>query len=316
MTSVLIWAKDPAPYRSALERAGLAGRLVIDTAKVGEKPAPEALARAEVLMAVNVPAGAVGEMPKLRWVQSGSVGVDHWLSRPDLKPEVQLTCARGTHRVSMPENILGALFHATKPFLAAAEQQKSAKWVNRVSETLAGKTLGILGLGAIGLELAKKAVALEMRVIGTKKTPGALPNVDKAYAPSDIDQVLAQSDFVVLLLPLTPETENLMNVARFAKMKPTAWFINFGRGASVVDADLIAAVKDKRIAGAILDVFRKEPLPADDPFWTAEGIRVLPHIGGFQKERDDIVAAQFVDNMKRFLDGKPLAEVVDRAKGY
>ena len=316
MTRVLIWAKDPVPYRAALERAGLGGRLVIDTAKTGEKPAPEALAGAEVLMAVNVPAGAVGEMPKLRWVQSGSVGVDHWLSRPDLKPSVQLTCARGTHRVSMPENILGALFHATKPFLAAAEQQKQSRWVNRVSETLAGKTLGILGLGAIGLELAKKAVALEMRVIGTKKTPGTLPNVDKAYAPEQIDEVLAQSDFVVLLLPLTAETADLMNAARFAKMKPSAWFINFGRGASVVDDDLIAAVRGQRIAGAILDVFREEPLPSAHPFWATEGIRVLPHIGGFQNERDDIVAAQLVENLRRDLDGRPLAEVVDRARGY
>lgn len=316
MTRALLWLKNPEPYRLALERAGLSGRVVADAVKLGERPAPAALAQAEVLMAVSVPAGALAQMPQLRWVQSGSVGVDHWLARPDLRPEVQLTCARGTHRVSMPENILGALFHATKPFLAAAMQQREAKWVNRVSGTLAGKTLGILGLGAIGAELARKAAALEMRVIGTKRTPGAVAHVAQVYPPAALDEVLAQSDFVVLLLPLTAETADLMNAARFAKMKPSAWFINFGRGASVVDDDLVAAVRGQRIAGAILDVFREEPLPPAHPFWATEGIRVLPHIGGFQSERDDLVAAQLVENLRRYLDGRPLAEVVERSRGY
>ena len=316
MTRALLWLKNPEPYRLAVERAGLSGRVMVDAARVGERPTPEALAAAEVLMAVSVPAGVLAQMPRLRWVQSGSVGVDHWLARPDLRLEVQLTCARGTHRVSMPENILGALFHATKPFLAAAMQQREAKWVNRVSSTLAGKTLGILGLGAIGAELARKAAALEMRVIGTKRTAGPVAHVAQVYPPAALDEVLAQSDFVVLLLPLTAETADLMNAARFAKMKPSAWFINFGRGASVVDDDLIAAVRGQRIAGAILDVFREEPLPSAHPFWATEGIRVLPHIGGFQNERDDIVAAQLVENLRRDLDGRPLAEVVDRARGY
>ena len=126
-----------------------------------------------------------------------------------------------------------------------------------MSVPLAGKTLGILGLGAIGQELARKAAALEMRVIGTKRTPKPLAHVDKVYAPEDTDEVLGASDFVALLLPSTPETENFINANRLRAMKPTAWLLNFGRGALIVDDDLIAAVKAKTIAGAVLDVFRE-----------------------------------------------------------
>jgi phosphoglycerate dehydrogenase-like enzyme len=107
-----------------------------------------------------------------------------------------------------------------------------------------------------------------------------------------------------------------MNLARLSRMKPTAWLLNFGRGDLVVDDDLVAAVRERRIAGAVLDVFRKEPLPAEHAFWTTEGIVVLPHVGGLHPTRDDIVAALFVDNLKRFAAGQPLREVVDRARGY
>jgi phosphoglycerate dehydrogenase-like enzyme len=121
---------------------------------------------------------------------------------------------------------------------------------------------------------------------------------------------------VLLLLPATPQTENLINAERLAMMKPSAWLLNFGRGQLIRDDDLIAAVKAGRIAGAVLDVFRQEPLPADHPFWTTEGILVLPHIGGHHPQRDKVVARLFAENLARYLDGKPLREVVDRKAGY
>ena len=116
-------------------------------------------------------------------MQSLTAGVEGWLALPDLPKDLTLTCARGTHRVQMPENILGALFHLTKPYAGIVEDQKAQHWPRRVSTTLAGKTLGILGLGAIGVELARKAEALEMRVIGTRRAPGAVPHVERVYAP-------------------------------------------------------------------------------------------------------------------------------------
>jgi phosphoglycerate dehydrogenase-like enzyme len=216
----------------------------------------------------------------------------------------------------MPENIIGALFHVAKPYSVAVENQKSAKWVHTVAQPLTGKTLGILGLGAIGQEVARIAAALGMRVIGTRRRPVPMPNVAEIFAAERTDDVLAQSDFVLLLLPATPDTDNLIDAKRLAKMKPTAWLLNFGRGHLIKDDDLIAAAKQKKIAGAVLDVFRQEPLPAEHPFWRAEGIVVLPHIGGPHPQRDRFVARLFVDNLGRFLDGAPLKEVVDRTAGY
>jgi phosphoglycerate dehydrogenase-like enzyme len=216
----------------------------------------------------------------------------------------------------MPENILGALFHLTKPYALATLDQRERRWVRRVSEPLAGKTLGILGLGEIGRELAKKASALELRVIGTRRDPQPVPHVDRIYAPAAIDAVLGQSDFVLLLLPLTPQTDRIMNAARFQAMRASAYLLNVCRGALVVDADVVQAVRAKTIAGAVLDVYRQEPLPADHAFWGTEGITVLPHIGGLDVHRDETVAALFADNTGRFLAGAALLALVDRARGY
>jgi phosphoglycerate dehydrogenase-like enzyme len=227
-----------------------------------------------------------------------------------------LTCARGTHRESMPENILGALFHITKPYAAIAEDQKQSLWRQRVATPLNGKTLGILGIGAIGQEVARLATALGMHVIGTKRRPAPLPGLAEVVPPEQTAAVLGESDFVLLLLPATPDTTDFINAERLGQMKPEAWLLNFGRGHVVNDDDLIAAVTARTIAGAVLDVFRQEPLPKEHKFWTTDGIVVLPHIGGPHPQRDSIVARLFVENLTLFLDAKPLKEVVDRAAGY
>ncbi|HUN68660.1 MAG TPA: D-2-hydroxyacid dehydrogenase, partial [Burkholderiales bacterium] len=293
-----------------------ADRVAIDTLPRKDKPSAEQLARTEALMAGAVPAGLLPSMPKLRWAQAMTAGVEGWLALPDLPANLTLTCARGTHREAMPENILGALFYLAKPYAAAVENQKQRKWVQSVAQPLTGKTLGILGLGAIGQEVARFAASFGMRVIGTRRRPEPMPHVAEVLPASRTPEVLAQSDFLLLLLPATPETDNFINAERLAMMKPGAWLLNFGRGHLIKDDDLVAAVKAKKIAGAMLDVFRQEPLPADHPFWTTEGIIVLPHIGGPHPQRDKFVARLFVENLGRFLDGKPLKEVVDRKAGY
>ena len=313
---VLLWTDSTAAYLDAIKSAGLADRVLIDTLPRSEKPSPEQLARTEALMAATVPPGVLPAMPKLRWAQAMTAGVEGWLALPDLPATLTLTCARGTHRESMPENIIGALFYVAKPYAAAVENQKHKRWLHNVAQPLTGKTLGILGLGAIGQDVARIAAVLGMRVIGTRRRPEPMTNLAKVLPPERTPEVLGESDFVLLLLPATPETDNFINAERLAKMKPTAWLLNFGRGHLIKDDDLIAAVKAKKIAGAVLDVFRQEPLSAEHPFWTTEGIIVLPHIGGPHPQRDTIVARLFVDNLGRFLDGKPLKEVVDRNAGY
>jgi len=315
-TRLLLWTDSPGPYIDAIAHAGLQDRVAVDTLSRKEKPSDAQCAGTEAMMAVAVPPGLLPRMPRLRWVQAMTAGVEGWLAMPDLPSALTLTCARGTHRESMPENIVGTLFFVSKPYAAAIEDQKRSQWVHRVAQPLNGKTLGILGLGAVGQEVARIATALGMRVIGTKRRAGPLPGLAEVLPPDRTDEVLAQADFLLLLLPATPQTENFINAERLAKMKPTAWLLNFGRGHLIEDADLIAAAKDKQIAGAVLDVFRQEPLPASHPFWTAEGIIVLPHIGGPHPQRDRVVAKLLVDNLGRFVDGKPLREVVDRAAGY
>ena len=216
--------------------------------KTGETPDPAVWARAEGALAWRIPRDALGAAPRLRWVQALTAGVEGWLER-GLPPAVTLTCARGTHRVQMPENILGALFHVTKPFAAAARDQHARRWTRRVSEPLAGKTLGILGLGAIGQEVARKAAALELTVIGTRREAAPVPHVARVFPPDGTAEVLGAADFVLLLLPVTPATRDFMDARRLREMRPTAWLLNYGRGELVVDADLVGAVRAGRHRG-------------------------------------------------------------------
>lgn len=315
-TRVLLWTDTPGAYLDAIAAADLSNRVKVEALTRKETPNQAQRAETDAMLAWGAPAGLLPQMPKLRWVQALTAGVEGWLALPDIPSGLTLTCARGTHRESMGENILGALFYLTKPYAAIVQDQKSSKWVRRVATPLAGQTLGILGLGAIGQQVAGIAKAIGMRVVGTKRRAEALPALDAVLPPEHTDQVLAQSDFVLLLLPATAETENFMDARRLAQMKPSAWLLNFGRGHLIKDQDLIAATKAKRIGGAILDVFRQEPLSVEHPFWTTPGIIVLPHIGGGHPQRDKAVAKLFVENLTRFLDGAPLQQVVDRSAGY
>jgi phosphoglycerate dehydrogenase-like enzyme len=315
-THVLLWTDSTAAYLDAIKAAGLADRVAVETLPRKERPNAEQMTRTEALMAYGAPPGLLPAMPKLRWVQAMTAGVEQWLALKDLPPNLALTCARGTHEESMPENIIGALLYVAKPYGAAVENQKIKRWVQAPPEPLTGKTLGILGVGAIGAHVARIAVTLGMRVIGTRRRAEPVANVAQVLPAERTPEVLAQSDFVLLLLPATPQTDNFINAERLAMMKRSAWLLNFGRGHTIKDEDLVAAVKEKKIAGAILDVYRQEPLAQEHPFWTTEGIIVLPHIGGPHPQRDKFVARLFVDNLQRFLDGQPLKEIVDRKAGY
>jgi phosphoglycerate dehydrogenase-like enzyme len=242
--------------------------------------------------------------------------VEQWLAAPDVPGGAVLTCSRGVHRVQMPEHILAALFMITKQLPGIILDQQARRWRRRINEPLAGKTLGILGVGTIGAEVARKAAALELRVIGTRRGGAAVAHVERVWDRDGTAQVLAEADFVLLLLPSTAETRGIINRKTLSLMKPSAWLLNFARGDLVVDGDLVEAVGARRIAGAVLDVFTREPLPADSPLWTTEGIVVLPHVGGLHPQRDAIVAELWVESLRRFGRGEPPLHIVDRARGY
>jgi phosphoglycerate dehydrogenase-like enzyme len=313
---VLLWLDEADLYLRAAAEAGLTQSVEFTKVPAAERPDPDLLARAAGVLAWSLPPGIIPSMPNLRWIQTLSAGVENWLARPDLDPAINLACARGVHYEQMPDNIIAAIYYVAKPLDQARRQQEKREWKRLVPEPLAGKTLGIIGLGTIGTDLAHKAGTLGMRVIGVKRTPEPVPGVDEVHTLDEIDVVLARSDFVVLLLPVTPATENVVNAGTLRHMKKSAWLFNFARGALVVDADLIAAAESGTIAGAVLDVFRVEPLPADHPFWSAKNIMVLPHVGGVHPRRDKFVSALFVENARRFADGRPLQALVDRARGY
>ncbi len=215
-TRVLIWTDAPTAYLDAITAASLAGRIAVETLPRKDLPSQAQRADAEAMLAWGAPPGLLPQMPNLRWAQALTAGVEGWLALPDLPPALALTCARGTHRESMAENILGALFHLTKPYAAIVEDQKHSKWIRRVATPLAGQTLGILGLGAIGQQVAQIAATIGMRVIGTKRRPEMLPGVAATLLPEQTDEVLAQSDFVLLLLPATPETDSFIDARRLA----------------------------------------------------------------------------------------------------
>jgi glyoxylate/hydroxypyruvate reductase len=216
----------------------------------------------------------------------------------------------------MSEHILAALFLCAKDLSGIVLDQAASRWRRRVNPTLAGATLGILGLGAIGVEVARLAAGLGMRVIGTKREPAPIPYVERVLPPAETERVLAEADYLLLLLPSTAETRGILDKDALARLKPGAWVLNFGRGDLVVDADLVAAARERRIAGAVLDVFRTEPLPEEHTFWTTPRIVVLPHVGGLHPERDGLVADLWVENLRRFLADRPLLQLVDRARGY
>ena len=214
---VLLWTDATAAYLDAVKAAGLADRVAIDTLPRKEKPSAEQLARTEALMAGGVPPGLLPDMPKLRWVQAMSAGVERLAgaARPAAGPRPHL-CARHAHRIDAGEHRRRAV-PRRQALPAAVENQKQRKWVHTVAQPLTGKTLGILGLGAIGQEVARIAAALNMRVIGTKRRPAPMANVAEVLPPERTDEVLAQSDFVLLLLPATPETDNFIDAGRLAK---------------------------------------------------------------------------------------------------
>src|SRR5277367_4964509 len=200
-TRVLLWTDTPAAYLDAIAAADLTGRVTVEALPRNDTPTQAQRADTEAMLAWGAPPGLLPHMAKLRWAQALTAGVETWLALPDLPPGLTLTCARGTHRESMAENILGALFHLTKPYAAIVQDQEQSKWVRRVATPLAGQTLGVLGLGAIGQQVAHIASAIGMRVSGTKRrTAEPLPHLAAALPPERTDEVLAQPDYDLLLL--------------------------------------------------------------------------------------------------------------------
>jgi phosphoglycerate dehydrogenase-like enzyme len=270
----------------------------------------------EYLLALNPPRGHWARAERLRLIQVLGAGVDGVLPAPDLPASVALANQRGMSAEPMAEFGLTLVLALLKqlPFFVAAQREHA--WRRTLPVRAAGRTLGILGIGAIGEALAVRAAALGMRVIGTQRTPKGHPAVARIEPPEHSDRVLAESDVVVLLLPLTDETRGLLSRERIARMKPGALLVNLARGGIVDEDALVEALRSGRLAAAAFDVFAEEPLPASSPLWEAPNLWITPHMAGGFPEILDETTRLFAENVARLERGEPIRNPIDRARGY
>jgi len=275
-------------------------------------------ARAEATLALDVPSPVDELAPKLRWVQVIGAGIDH-LDGAVIPDDVVITNAAGVAAAPIAEFAIGRLLAVWKRLPELDAAQAEHQWSSKFGRTVQGLTLGVIGLGAIGSAVAVRARAFGMTVIGTRrsyKEGQDHPAVDELRGTADLHDVLARCDAVVVSAPGTPDTENLFDEKAFAAMQPGALFCNVGRGSLVDEAALIAALESGHLGAAILDVTREEPLPADDPLWSAPNIFISPHCSAAQDRYTETLLALFADNLDRYTRSEPLRNVVDRAAGY
>ncbi len=299
-------------------------RAVSDAIEVEGAPAlEEAIARAgeaEVIQAGHWSDELWQSAPRLRWVQSGGAGVEEFLTPEFVASPVVLTNAAGVYAVPIADHVMAFLLHFSRRFgdlLRKQMRREWAEWGEFAADELAGKTLGIVGLGAIGAEVARRARAFGMRVIATRRRPD-LPaeHADEVRGPDGLPWLLAESDFVALCSALTPETRALIGAEELGLMKPTSYLINIGRGGLVDEAALVRALEEGAVAGAGLDVFEKEPLPADSPLWDMPNVMITPHDSGSSPRSGERLMDLFCENLRRYIAGEPLLNVVDKARGY
>lgn len=270
----------------------------------------------EALLAFRPPRGVWAGATRLRLFQMMGAGVDALLPAPDLPAAVRIANARGIHGPHMSEFALGMVLALAKLVPRALAQAREHRWQQYQVDTIAGRTLGILGLGAIGAAVAEKASAFGMRVIGTQRDPKPTPHVAEVLRPDQTGRVLSESDHLVILLPLTPETRGSIGARELARMKPGACLVNLARGGIVDEAALATALRDGQLAGAACDVFAEEPLPASSPLWDAPNAILTPHVAGLGPRYMENLSEIFAENLDRIEKNLPLRNEVDRARGY
>ena len=270
--------------------------------------------------------GGSGKMPeawcaaskRLKWVNSFSAGVNPIMDGPISSLPIRLTNAKGIHGKTMGVTTMGYIISFLRHFPTMLRQQREHVW-DKTSVTFmepTGLTVGIIGAGAIAGEVARLCKAMDMTVLGVKRTVTPLEHFDRVYANGEMDQVLAVSDFVVVLTPLTDATRGLIGAAELARMKPTAVLINIARGPVVDTAALTDALRRGIIGGAALDAVDPEPLPADSPLWDMENVILTPHCAADSTLYMDRAMAQFCDNLARYEKGEPLFNEIDLQRRY
>ena len=260
---------------------------------------------ADALLATYVSTDLLDAAPGLRWIQALSSGVDFLDLEAIEARGVALTNAAGVHAEPIAEQVLGYLLTFERGIHTGIRQQEEGVWQRYSGGEIRGKTLGIVGLGAIGSRAAEYAGAFGMTVVGTKRDPETVPEaVDEVYPPDGLFEVLGRSDYVVLSCPLTPETRGLVGREELGAMQGNAVLVNVARGAVVDEDALVYALQQGGIRGAALDVFEEEPLPPESPLWDLPNVVVTPHMAGSTPHKFERIAGIFAANYEAFADGR------------
>lgn len=242
--------------------------------------------------------------PKLRWIQSLTTGTDAILKLKALRPEVALTSTRGAHGQQMSELVFLQMLALLRDFPRMQRNQTAHIWERRAQGLLLNKTIAIVGVGAIAEVLAPRCKAFGMQVIGISESKRTPPGFDQIMSRAELRRAASLADFLVLIVPYSPQTEKLVDEGVLAAMKPTGYLINVARGGVLDEEALLKVLKHGRIAGAALDVFRETPLPKDHPLWAAERLIITPHIGGMSDVYLHQVYPLVRDNLRAFLSGR------------
>jgi phosphoglycerate dehydrogenase-like enzyme len=286
------------------------------------------LDRAEVLFGVpgdsaDDLAEVVTTLPRLRWVHATSAGAGEQVRKTGLPAEalerVTITTSSGVHAVPLAEYAIMGLLAIAKELPRFVEDQRARAWpeIRRPLRELDGQTLFLVGLGDIGRETARLGKAFGMRTVGFRRTEGPPPtHVDEVHGPQRLPELAHRADAMVVSLPLTDQTAGLIDRATIERLPASCIFVNVGRGGVVDEPALVEALRERRIAGAVLDVFASEPLPDSSPLWTLPNVLVTPHAAALSARENERIVELFVDNLRRYLDGRPLRNVVEPGVFY
>jgi glyoxylate/hydroxypyruvate reductase A len=308
---ILVYYPDPAELDAYARLVRAPRDTTVNTAAT-PGDASRFIGTAEILYAWGFPHRLLAEAPRLRWVQAMGAGVERFLV-PELPSGVRLTRAP-VFGPWMVEYVFGWWTWLTQRMATYREAQRDHRWITVFPERLRGKTMALVGLGDIGRSLARAAATFGVRVVGVSRTGRRVPRVDRVYRPGGLRRALADADLVVLALPLTRETRGLIGTPELDAMRPDAWLLNIARGPIVQEPALLQALRDRRIAGAILDVFDAEPLPPSHPLWDLPNVVITPHIAGPSTPEE--ITRVFNENLRRYTGSRRLLHVVDRRRSY
>jgi D-2-hydroxyacid dehydrogenase (NADP+) len=311
MTNLVVFVDNAESYRQALQQKF--PEITIHAAPTEEK-LNEFVERMDILLAFRVSDGMLRKASRLKWVQSLATGVDYIVNNPSLPTDVLVTSMRGIHGPQVSEMAFLLMLSLNRDFPRMVRNQSASTWERWPGKLLYHKKVGILGLGVIGEEIARKCKAFGMIVYGIDIIEKERESLDRFFKPEEIVKVAGEVDYLIAVAPYTRQTYHIISKEVIEGMKSSSFLINIGRGELVDDDALIKALGSGKIAGAALDTFTREPLPPDHPFWKTKNLIVTPHVGGASDIYTEQALPIFEENLRRFLKGerKDLINLVSR----